>query len=800
MVIVMKKRSVHRWLCRFCAVGLLICALCGCHSSGSDSTILGQDRTDTTDIANVVHNAVKELRDDLYALHKLDFPDGYTPVDSKQRRRWMSVYSDKIVCCAYDARHTFAYFVFSQDGELLATVPQNQIPKPDGMTLEYYCPREDGSSLISASDDKMRVICIYAPDGTLRAQSAPMETKEASGYTVLITAGDAILYGTVGGNVWLYDSTLTLLCEDRLQTTAEYAVSGAENGFTVICENGTSYTFDAAVGVFSECVLYEENELSHSAKDILYTADGVFFTDHDVITAVQDGTPSQILNWEASGYRMTDMEFVQAVGTDSFLVRYRDRLRGETYPGLLVRREPTEVIVPETIRVASVGIRVQAGNDPRQILYESVLAFNRENPYYRIELTDYDAAYYGDVGSSTPLGGRADTRFDTFERDLTAGDMYDVYLLGPEYENAASLEEKNLFADVRRLCERTDYITALQSAWNTGEDDAVYQIPMSMTASALVTPSDTLTAGDTFTHDTLIAFGESLPAGEALFSDDVAGELFSISQYDFIDRENKDCAFDSPEYVRFLDFCAMLESAVMTGNVNEYYDFSLGRSADALLIPDALVDSLKSGRLKFFKWNMNSLQSLTSFYFLNHAVGGNLTFCGYPTAAGDSLYVEADVTMALANGLSLGSGAYEYLEFLLSDTIQTAPALTDYALPVTRSALDKLLLVGYHYYSDDADSLARAEDGIRIHCETVTSLPLDAMEQVLAFYKHEIQVTKAERDRLYRYLCETDMRGAGDTMIRSIIEEELSYVSQGVRTAEEAGKIIQSRVFIYINE
>jgi len=796
----MIKRSVYQWLCLFCAVGLLICALCGCHSSDGDGTEPGQDRADTTDFATIVQNAVKEMRGDLYALRKLDFPDGYTPVDSKQRRRWMSVFGDRIVCCAYDARHAFSYFVFAQDGELLDTVPQNQIPKPDGMTVEYYCPQEDGSALISASDDQMRVICIYAPDGTLRVQSSPIEVRESAAYTVLAAAGDYILYGESDGSVWLYDSTLTLLCEDRLQTTAEYAVSGAENVFTVICENGTAYIYDAAAGVFSECVLYEENEISRAAKDILYTGDGVFFTDHDAVTAVWDGVPSQILDWEASGYRMTDMEFVQAVGKDSFLVRYCDRLRGETYPALLVHREPEEVIVPETIRVASVGIRVQAERDPRQILYESTLAFNRENPYYCIELTDYDAAYYGDVGSSTPLGGRADTRFDTFERDLTAGKTYDVYLIGPEYENTAALEEKNLFADVRRLCEGTDYITALQSAWNTGAEDAVYRIPMSMTASALVTPSDTLTPGGTFTYDTLIALGDSLPTGEALFSDDVADELFSVSQYDFIDEANKTCSFDSPEYVRFLDFCSMLESAVMSGNVNAYYDYSLGRSTDASFIPDALIDSLKSGRLKFFKWNMNSLQSLTSFYFLNRAVGGNLTFCGYPTAAGGSLYAETDVTMALANGLSLGSGAYEYLEFLLSDTVQTAPALTDYALPVTRGALDKLLLVGYHYYSDDADSLARAENGIRIHCETVTSLPMDAMEQILAFYNHEIQVTQAERDRLYRYLCETDMRGASDTMIRSIIEEELSYVSQGVRTAEEAGKIIQSRVFIYINE
>lgn len=791
--------SVRRWLCLFCSIGLLICILCACHPAGDDGTAPGHDRSDTTNFTDAVHNAAKEMRDDLYDVRRLTFPDGYTPVDSRQRMRWMSVYGDQIVCYAYNARHEFAYFVFSQDGELLAVVPQKQIPKPDGMSVEYYCPRKDGSVLVSASDDKTRVLCMYDAGGMLLSQSIPMEIKESFGYTVLVTAGDGILYGEADGSVWLYDSTLTLLCEDRLQTTAEYAVFNAENVFTVICENGTSYTYDTAAGTFSECTLYEETELSRSANDILHTSDGVFYTDHDAVTAVWDGTPTQILNWEASGYRMTDVEFVQAVGRDSFLVRYDDRLRGETYPALLVHKEPEKVIVPEPIRVAMVGMHVFGQRDPRVILQESVLAFNRENPYYCIELTDYDAVYYGEPGSPIPTAGRADTRFDTFARDLTAGKTYDVYLFGSEYDGAAALEEKNLFADVRRLCERTDYITALQSAWST-QEDVVYRIPMSMTASALVTPSDTLASGDAFTYDTLMTLGETLPTGESLFSDDVSDALFSISQYDFIDTANKNCSFDSPEYANFLDFCAMLESSVMTGKVSGYYDYTLGRTSDASFIPDVLVDSLKNGRLKFYQWHMNSLQSLTSFYFLNRAVGGDLTFCGYPTAVGDSLYVAADVTMALANGLSLGSGAYAYLEFLLSDTIQTAPALTDHALPVTRGALDKLLSYGYHYYSDDADSLARAENGIRIHCEAVTSLPIEAMEQILAGYRHEIHVTKAERDRLYQYLCETDMRGAGDTVIRSIIAEELSYVTQGVRTVEEAGKIIQSRVWIYLNE
>ena len=67
-------------------------------------------------------------------------------------------------------------------------------------------------------------------------------------------------------------------------------------------------------------------------------------------------------------------------------------------------------------------------------------------------------------------------------------------------------------------------------------------------------------------------------------------------------------------------------------------------------------------------------------------------------------------------------------------------------------------------------------------------------------YPRVSHVTKPQRDEMLDFLCTTTMHGASDTVIRSIVEEELSYVTQGVRTAAEAGKIIQSRVWIYINE
>ena len=90
-------RQVNKLIGLFCVVVLLLCVLCACQSSDS-GTALGQNRGDTTDFVGSVPNVTVEMRDDLYDVRRLAFPDGYTPVDSRQRMRWMSVYGDQIVC------------------------------------------------------------------------------------------------------------------------------------------------------------------------------------------------------------------------------------------------------------------------------------------------------------------------------------------------------------------------------------------------------------------------------------------------------------------------------------------------------------------------------------------------------------------------------------------------------------------------------------------------------------------------------------------------------------------------------
>ena len=63
-----------------------------------------------------------------------------------------------------------------------------------------------------------------------------------------------------------------------------------------------------------------------------------------------------------------------------------------------------------------------------------------------------------------------------------------------------------------------------------------------------------------------------------------------------------------------------------------------------------------------------------------------------------------------------------------------------------------------------------------------------------------VQFTDEDCDMFLRFLDRAVMRTAADATLQAILDEELSYVESGVRTPAEAGKILQSRVGIYLAE
>ena len=160
-----------------------------------------------------------------------------------------------------------------------------------------------------------------------------------------------------------------------------------------------------------------------------------------------------------------------------------------------------------------------------------------------------------------------------------------------------------------------------------------------------------------------------------------------------------------------------------------------------------------------------------------------------------------DLISVVADSARLG-GCKAFLDFLLSDDIQTSDYIKEYYLPVTRSALEKTL--------DDYRYLYYPDEPITIMPSFFTGEP-EIWSDISAL-RHGAQKLE-NNDTLVLYEMTDEDRAAildffdtcvsgerADTIIWGIVTEELSAYQAGAKTLDEAASLIQNRVWIYLNE
>ncbi|MBE6659638.1 MAG: hypothetical protein E7604_14500 [Ruminococcaceae bacterium] len=149
-------------------------------------------------------------------------------------------------------------------------------------------------------------------------------------------------------------------------------------------------------------------------------------------------------------------------------------------------------------------------------------------------------------------------------------------------------------------------------------------------------------------------------------------------------------------------------------------------------------------------------------------------------------------------------GADAVLRFLFSDTLQTCKPLTASGVPVTQAAWENCISDGYYYLRESVTAEYDADLGaypaLLLETAAFSENPLEyeALQrlgdvQAWTFTKEACQTLLSE-------ITNIQMCQSGDPVIMGIIEEELLQAENGVRTREAAAEIIQSRVWIYLNE
>ena len=300
---------------------------------------------------------------------------------------------------------------------------------------------------------------------------------------------------------------------------------------------------------------------------------------------------------------------------------------------------------------------------------------------------------------------------------------------------------------------------------------------------------------DVWTTEQMYALGDTLADDEILASVGDKERFFRAVLETFIDREHGTCAFDTPAFARFVAF---YENAVdtVTGNAGWFSE------ERGYVQGDTFVDALRDSSICLAEVTIDSAASYAAMKLIYGEDG--FVFTGYPSADGSSpAWLSSELGLSVNTKSPVLRGSVTFIEYLLSDEVQTADRLTSLACPVTETAMTVQLSELYHFFYDTmipVDETGKINIGWFAGLST-DEIPDGASPEGMAM-NGTILVTLNESDitQLRTLFYNTPMLSDADYVLNEILNEEFSSYLGGGCSLEKLQENLQSRILIYIQE
>lgn len=584
--------------------------------------------------------------------------------------------------------------------------------------------------------------------------------------------------------VYYFDETLTLLSEVRLPAECKGITPLDDDVYMIgsempsVCKvdlkNGTAEQTDVPVlpemKYFSTFHCGGDGQLYCAYKDSVYLCqkdDTGGDSMHQLLNWYQGACDGQGFYWIVNE---TCMFYVPTSGLTGSTVVYVLKL-GNT-PDLQNRRVLTLVSL--------------AGYEVEEWHLDVVSLFNERNEDYYILYIDMSNV----VGNERPLN-----RFDEY---LLDGNKPDMVLFAHSYRPYI---KKNLLLDLS-----ADYgdrlLGAARNAYTEGSG-AMYVLPLHMRVSTYACKSSLLDGP--LTWEDMYALGDELKASDP-------GDHMALTTVDFeinnaynlmrsyVDYETMTSSFHCDDFHRKVRF----KEEMMQYVIENYGSFTnsdwLTGGRYGIAGNTEIITAMQDGRVKLLDF---PFRTLTGYASLKLFFGDTpFSLCGYPSDD-DSRYVMEMTSLGLlsvfADSANLG-GCKAFLDFVLSDDMQASEMLARHMLPVTRSAMERLIDENrYYYYAKKFGTVG----GMDPNAMTLLLEPLmtkSTYDESIASCYTVVEITDEDKAQIMSFFDNSISYAHPDETIRDILNEELSVYRAGVRTLEETTKIIDSRVWIYLNE
>lgn len=421
----------------------------------------------------------------------------------------------------------------------------------------------------------------------------------------------------------------------------------------------------------------------------------------------------------------------------------------------LTKTKASELPQKEQLVLASF---YDTNQDPN--LQKAIMEFNRTNSQYRIVFKSYmDQSSQRTENSIQDAITRmhADLMSDNPPDiiDLSYGNMGDL-------ERAGILEDLGPYLEKSQVIKKEDFVPSVLQAYNYKGKQIT--IPESFRLNTLIGKAALVGHTPGWTLEEMMQLAEQYPEAKLLELMTPELNLEMCLQYNssfFVDYESGTCSFDSPEFIRVLEFARKFEG-YPTGNLPMQFQ------QNKVLLSSLSIYSVE----EYQKYQMMFEEP---------------TVCvGYPMVDGSNgVFIEAAEMYGITAKSEHKAGAWAFIEKQLS--YQGVSGDYTWGFPSRIDELEEVFKEAQRpeYKEDENGQLQEVPKATVTFEDWETEIYGASAEQI-----EELRVLMEEAKPVNRNNAE----------ILNIITEEAQGYFVGQKSAEDVAKIIQSRVSIFVSE
>lgn len=465
---------------------------------------------------------------------------------------------------------------------------------------------------------------------------------------------------------------------------------------------------------------------------------------------IDNGEIERVLKWEDYNIRFRDVTAILNLSATEWLIV----LQKENYGTLsFVNITVIDELLFDGREVITVAVPGQAAENVQQAAND----YNYTDPATLVKVLDYSdvaAAAKGFASGSEMLNN-----------DIISGNVPDIVLVS--VENITSHIRKGLFTDLYPFIDadadlsRADFVAGTLAA--TEQDGTLPTVLLSYNLLTAVGDPDVVGGALGWTWEEFYSVLAANPQAKTPY---YLYDRYYVLLYqlmlggsDYLDYSTGTAHLGSPEFIRVLE-----SSAAYPAESGDY-------TADPKPVFAARQSLL----------NIQFIGDFRSVIAQNYAFDGPVVYKGFPSDAGGGSAFTSVLRGGITSYCTDPDAAWQFLRTLLLPEFQDN---IQHSLPVRRDSLQKL-------------AQAAAEPGQMAGLPPyLAGVPLTESQQ--EYWKRG--VTEEEAAALLALIESTDVLYQYDSTIASILWEEADYFYNGVRTAEEAAALIQSRVQTYLAE